>query len=147
MTALLDALAHCFRGIFRGLLSGRDASSKQLAHSKPRYVRARNGGREEFTKLSKNAKAIVEGLSSDTRESEMDLKYASRKGQTSGLLREHKVLDLDHRTGSRGMQVQIPHIAASQSGSTGESPPMLKELTLLLPRDRTSMQVIRDSGK
>jgi hypothetical protein len=46
MTALLNALAHCFRGIFRGLLSGRDASSKQLAHSKPRYVRARNGGRE-----------------------------------------------------------------------------------------------------
>jgi hypothetical protein len=50
--------------------------------------------------LSKNAKTIVEGLSSDIRESEMDLEYASRKGQTSGLLREHKVFDLDHRTGS-----------------------------------------------
>jgi hypothetical protein len=46
VAALLDAPAHCFHGICRGLLPGGDASSEQPAHSKPRYVRARNGGRE-----------------------------------------------------------------------------------------------------
>jgi hypothetical protein len=46
MTALIDALARCIRGTYHGVFSSGDALPKQPAHSKPRYVRARSGGRK-----------------------------------------------------------------------------------------------------
>jgi hypothetical protein len=46
MTALINALNRCIRGTCHGLSPGGDALSEQLANSKPRYVRAHNGGRD-----------------------------------------------------------------------------------------------------